>query len=87
MAACVKDPKTGRVLEVETTEPGIQFYTANALSGKDIGREGVPYNSQTAFCLETQHFPDSPNKPHFPTTILEPNTKFKSTTIYRFVQK
>jgi len=87
LAARVKDPKSGRILEVETTEPGIQLYTANALSGKDIGREGIPYNSRTAFCLETQHFPDSPNKPHFPSTILEPGKQFTSKTIYRFLIK
>jgi len=83
-AARVSDPVSGRTLELETTEPGLQFYTANRLDGSDIGREGIPYESRSAFCLETQHYPDSPNKPGFPSVILEPGELFKSTTIYRF---
>jgi len=83
-AARVTEPVSGRTLEVETTEPGLQFYTANALDGRDVGREGVPYEARTAFCLETQHYPDSPNKPEFPSVLLEPGKPFKSTTIYRF---
>ncbi len=85
LCARVKDPESGRVLEVDTTEPGVQFYTANSLDGSDTGREGVPYESRTAFCLETQHFPDSPNQPNFPNVVLEPNKKFTSTTVYRFI--
>lgn len=84
LSARVTDPESGRVLEVETTAPGIHFYTANALSGKDIGREGVPYLPRTAFCLETQHFPDSPNKPLFPSVLLEPGQTYKTTTVFRF---
>ncbi len=83
-SARVKDPVSGRVLEVDTTEPGIQFYTANSLDGSDTGREGVPYESRNAFCLETQHFPNSPNQPNFPSVVLEPGEKHTSTTIYRF---
>ncbi len=85
LAARVTDPESGRVLEVDTTEPGIQLYTANALDGSDIGREGVPYESKSAFCLETQHFPNSPNQPNFPNVELEPGKRFTSTTIYRFI--
>ena len=83
-AARVTDPNSGRILEVETTEPGVQFYTGNALTGTDIGREGVPYIKRSAFCLETQHFPDSPNQPNYPSVILEPGKQYDSTTIYRF---
>jgi aldose 1-epimerase len=85
LAARVAEPVTGRIMEVETTEPGIQLYTANFLSGDDIGREGKPYKARTAFCLETQHFPDSPNQPAFPSVVLEPGKKFTSSTIFRFV--
>lgn len=84
-AARVTDPLTGRIMEVYTTEPGIQFYTGNSLDGSDIGREGVPYTSQSAFSLETQHFPDSPNHPEFPTTILRPGEVLNSSTLYRFL--
>src|SRR6202043_3660637 len=75
----VEEPSTGRVLEVTTTEPGVQFYTGNFLDGtlKGKGRRG-------GFCLETQHFPDSPNKPKFPSTVLKPGAEFHSTTVYRF---
>jgi aldose 1-epimerase len=81
LAAKIKDPKSGRVMEVLTTEPGIQFYTANFL-------DGAAYNGghkqHSAFCLETQHYPDSPNQPKFPTTTLKPGETFKSTTIHKF---
>lgn len=83
LAATVSEAKSGRMLEIETTEPGLQFYTANALNGQDVGREGIPYEAKTAFCLETQNFPDSPNKPQFPSAILEPGELFTSRTIYR----
>ena len=82
-AARVIEANSGRMLELETTEPGLQFYTANALDGQDIGREGIPYEARTAFCLETQNFPDSPNKPQFPSATLEPGELFTSKTIYR----
>jgi aldose 1-epimerase len=83
-AARVRDPKSGRVLEVLTTEPGIQLYTANFLDGSHVGKSGSPYGRWSGLCLETQHFPDSPNRPEFPSTILSPGDSYRSTTIYRF---
>ena len=83
-AAVVTEPSTGRVMEVWTTEPGVQFYTGNFLDGSLIGKSGKPYQRRSGFCLETQHYPDSPNKPNFPTTTLKKGATFKSTTIYRF---
>lgn len=83
VAARVTDPKSGRVLEVQTTQPGVQFYTGNFLDGKVHGIGGV-YRYRSALCLETQHFPDSPNHPNFPSTVLRPGQTFHSTTIYRF---
>jgi len=83
-AAKVIEETTGRVLEVLTTEPGMQFYSGNNLDGSFVGKEGIIYNKRNGFCLETQHFPDSPNKPNFPSTILRPGEVFKSTTIYKF---
>ncbi len=83
-AAEVYDPTSGRTLEVFTNEPGIQFYTGNFLNGNEVGKEGVPYEFRSAFCLETQHFPDSPNKPEFPSTILEPGDEYYSVCIYKF---
>jgi len=71
-------------MEVWTTEPGIQFYSANHLNGEDSGKSGNPYHRRSAFCLETQHFPDSPNQSHFPSTLLPANQVFRSTTEYRF---
>jgi len=83
-AAHVLEPTTGRVMEVWTTEPGIQFYTGNFLNGSDVGKGGKPYQHRYAFCLETQHFPDSPNKPAFPTTELKKGERYHTTTVYRF---
>lgn len=83
VAARVEEPKSGRVMEVYTTQPGIQFYTGNFLNGKISGIGGA-YRYRSALCLETQHFPDSPNQPNFPSTVLHPGEQFKSTTIYRF---
>jgi aldose 1-epimerase len=83
-AARVAEPKSGRVMEVWTTEPGIQFYTGNFLDGTITGKNGVAYQRRAAFCLETQHFPDSPNRPEFPTTVLNPGETFTSTTVYSF---
>ncbi|HYH12750.1 MAG TPA: hypothetical protein VD789_10385, partial [Thermomicrobiales bacterium] len=77
-------PNTGIVLEVETTEPGVQLYTGNFLDGTFAGASGQAYRQGDGFCLETQHFPDSPNKPDFPSTVLEPGDTYTSTTIYRF---
>jgi aldose 1-epimerase len=84
LAAVLSDSSSGRSLEVFTTEPGIQFYTGNFLDGKFINHDGKRINARTALCLETQHFPDSPNKPNFPNTILRPGQEFNSETIYRF---
>jgi aldose 1-epimerase len=83
LAARVYDPTSGRVLEVDTTEPGVQFYTGNFLDGTP-GKHGHSYKSRDAFCLETQHYPDSPNKPNFPSTILRPGKTYHSTTVWRF---
>src|SRR5580658_56366 len=86
LAAQAYDPHSGRMLEVLTTEPGIQFYTGNFLDGIQ-GRNGKVYNRRYAFCLETQHFPDSPNHPNFPSTVLKPGQRFESTTVYKFSSK
>ena len=83
-AAEVFDPATGRVMQVWTTEPGLQFYTGNFLDGTIHGKGGKVYNRRGALCMETQHFPDSPNKPAFPTTELKPGQTYKTTTIYKF---
>jgi aldose 1-epimerase len=83
LAARVFEPRSGRVLEVLTTEPGVQFYSANFLDGLK-GKGGKVYSKRTAFCLETQHFPDSPNKPGFPPVVLRPGETYKQTTVYRF---
>jgi aldose 1-epimerase len=85
--ASVYEKTTGRLMEVFTTEPGIQFYSGNFLNGTNIGKSGKVYNHRYGFCLETQHFPDSPNKPDFPTTILEPSQTYTSTTVYRFTTR
>jgi aldose 1-epimerase len=82
--AWVTEPTTGRRMEVLTTEPGMQLYTGNFLDGKLTGIGGVTYKQHSAFCLETQHFPDSPNHPNFPSTILAPGETYKSKTVYRF---
>jgi len=87
LAARVYEPTTGRVMEVLTTEPGIQFYSGNFLDGTNIGKGGKAYNKRNGFCLETQHFPDSPNKSDFPTTVLKPGETYKQTTVYRFSVK
>jgi aldose 1-epimerase len=84
LAAEAYEPTSGRVLEVLTDQPGIQFYTGNFLDGSVTGTDGKVYKQRYAFCLETQHFPDSPNHPKFPTAELKPGQTFKSTTIYRF---
>ncbi len=83
-AARVVEPNSGRVLQVFTTEPGIQFYTGNFLDGTIRGKGGKTYPFRSGFCLETQHFPDSPNKPAFPSVVLKPGQQFKSTTVYNF---
>lgn len=83
-AARVADPKSGRVLEVLTDQPGLQFYTGNFLDGTFKGKGGLPYQHRGALCLETQHYPDSPNHPDFPSTELKPGQTFDSTTVFRF---
>ena len=74
-------------MEVYTTEPGVQLYTSNHMDGSIKGKDGVVYKQYGAFCLETQHYPDSPNHPDFPTTTLKPGQTFTSTTIYKFSTK
>ncbi len=83
-AARVYEPGSGRVLEVFTTEPGIQFYSGNFLDGSCTGKNGKVYNRREGFCLETQHFPDSPNKPQFPSVVLRPGEEYAQTTVFRF---
>ncbi|SHF87852.1 aldose 1-epimerase [Mariniphaga anaerophila] len=86
-AASAFEPESGRYMEVFTTEPGVQLYTGNHLKGNEIGNSGKPYTARTGFCLETQHFPDSPNQPEFPSTLLNPGDVFTSTTTYKFSVK
>jgi aldose 1-epimerase len=81
--ARIKEPVSGRVMEVFTTEPGVQFYSGNFLNGVLTGSGNVQYNDHWGFCLETQHFPDSPNQPLFPSAVLEPGARYKHTTVYR----
>ncbi len=83
-AARLREPSTGRTMEVLTTEPAIQFYAGNFLDGTVTGKGGKVYNRRFGLCLETQHYPDSPNKPQFPTTVLDPGRQYKTTTVYRF---
>lgn len=87
LAARVYEATTGRTLEVSTTQPGVQFYTGNFLDGTVTGKQGHVYKRRYGFCLETQHFPDSPNHPDFPTTILKPGEKFHQTTVFKFGAK
>ncbi len=84
LAAKVTEPLSGRVMEVWTTEPGLQFYSGNFLDGKDVGKGNKPYLFRSAFCLETQHFPDSPNHSNFPSTVLKPGERYRQKTIYKF---
>lgn len=84
MAARVSEPISGRVMEVWTTEPGLQFYSGNFLSPSEIGKGGKIYDFRTAFCLEAQHFPDSPNRKNFPSTVLKPGETYKQNTVYKF---
>lgn len=83
-AASAFEPESGRYMEVFTTEPGVQLYSGNHLNGKEIGKSGNPYTARTGFCLETQHFPDSPNQPGFPSTLLNPGETYRSTTVFKF---
>lgn len=84
LAARVVEPASGRVLEVATTEPGVQFYTGNFLDGRIHGKGGVAYGRHAGFCLETQHYPDTPNKPDFPSTLLRPGSTYSSRTVFKF---
>jgi aldose 1-epimerase len=83
LAARVYEPESGRIMEVHTTEPGMQFYTANGMRGVK-GKDGKVYSRHYGFCLETQHFPDSPNKPHFPSVVLRPGERYSTTTVFKF---
>jgi aldose 1-epimerase len=85
LAARVRDPKSGRILEVWTTEPGVQLYTGNFLDGKVKGKGGVVYNKHQGFCLEAQHFPDAVNHPNFPSVILQPGAEYSQRTSYKFL--
>jgi len=84
LAARVYEPDSGRVMEIHTTEPGIQFYSGNFLDGSITGKSGKVYHKHYGFCLEPQHFPDSPNKPNFPSTILRPGDRYMSLTVFKF---
>ncbi len=84
LAARVVEPKSGRTMEITTTEPGIQFYSGNFLDGTLTGKAGAVYKHRTGFCLETQHYPDSPNQPKFPSTILKPGAEYKTSTVFTF---
>jgi aldose 1-epimerase len=84
LAARAYEPRTGRVLEVHTTQPGTQFYTSNYFDGSLRGKYGRIYVQHTGFCLETQHFPDSVNHPNFPSTILNPGDVYRQTTVHKF---
>lgn len=87
LAARVYEPKSGRVLEVLTDQPGVQFYSGNFLDGSLTGKYGKVYRKRYGFCLETQHFPDSPNRANFPSTVLRPGQKYATTTVFRFSAK
>jgi len=87
LAARVYEPTTGRVMEITTNEPGVQFYTGNFLDGSITGKSGKIYKRHYGFCLETQHFPDSPNKPNFPSVVLKPGQKYTSLTVHKFYTK
>jgi aldose 1-epimerase len=86
-AAEVLDPSSGRRMEVWSTEPGVQLYTANGLNGSIVGKQGRAYQKHAAVCLETQHYPDSVNKPNFPNVILRPGEVYRQETIYKFSAK
>ena len=84
LGASVYEPASGRAMEIHTTEPGIQFYTGNFLDGSITGKDGKAYKKHYGFCLETQHFPDSPNKPSFPSAVLNPGQKYTTATVFKF---
>jgi aldose 1-epimerase len=84
LTARVEEPASGRILELLTTEPGVQLYTGNYLDGSEPGKGGCRYPQHGGLCLETQHFPDSPNQPGFPSTVLRPGAVYRQRTIHRF---
>ena len=84
LAARIYEPRTGRLMEMFTTEPGVQFYTGNFLDGTNTGKSGIAYKKNHGFCLEAQHFPDSIHHPNFPQAVLEPGQTYRQATIYRF---
>lgn len=84
LGATVYEPNSGRFMEMLTTEPGVQFYTGNFLNGSHTGKGGVVYEQRSGFCLETEHFPDSPNQPNFPSVELNPGETYQTTTVYKF---
>ena len=86
-AATVYEPNSGRMMEILTTEPGIQFYSGNFLDGSIVGKSDRAYKFRNGFCLETQHYPDSPNKAEFPSVVLRPGEIYNSTTIHKFSTK
>jgi aldose 1-epimerase len=85
LARALSDPLSGRGIDIHTTEPGIQCYTGNFLDGTVMGKGGVPHRYRSGLALETQHFPNSPNEPAFPSTILRPGADHRSRTVYHFV--
>ena len=85
LACTVREPASGRIMEVWTTEPAVQFYTGNFLDGSITGKDGKVYHKRYGFCLEAQHYPDSPNHPEYPTTVLAPGEVYDQTTIYKFL--
>lgn len=87
LVARVHEPTTGRVMEMHTTEPAVQFYSGNFLDGSNIGKGGKPYNFRNGFCLEAEHYPDSPNQAKFPSVVLKPGQTYRQTTVYKFSTK
>jgi aldose 1-epimerase len=85
LAARAFERDSGRTLEVYTTQPGLQFYSGNFMENRIAAKAGQIYHHRGGFCLETQHFPDSPNRPDFPSTVLDPGSKYEHTTIYKFM--
>jgi aldose 1-epimerase len=83
-AVKVIERSTGRTMQISTTEPGLQFYSGNFLDGSNTGKQGHVYRHRSGFCLETQHYPDSPNKPDFPSTALRPGQEYRSRTVLTF---
>jgi aldose 1-epimerase len=85
LACTVREPVSGRIMEVWTTEPAVQFYTGNFLDGSITGKDNMVYDKRYGFCLEAQHYPDSPNHPEYPSTVLDPGDVYDQTTVYKFL--